>query len=83
MRTNMHGVKRYFLAVWVGFTSVCILTTVASATVNESTLDAGLAVGAALLAGVGALIGFVHGATVMHAKQLDEQDAEQQLDTQE
>lgn len=82
MRTNAQGTKRYFLAVWVGFTSVCILVTVASATVNESTLDAGLAICSALLAGVGAVVGFVHGATAMHAKQLDARDAEQ-LDTQE
>ena len=77
MRTNAQGVKRYFLAVWVVFASVCVLTTVASASVNESTLDAGLAVGSALLAGVGAVIGFVHGVTALHAKQLDAQDAEQ------
>lgn len=71
MRTKAQGVKRYFTAVWTFYLAVVILLAVANASVSEGTLDIGVAIGAAVLAVVGGVIGFIHGATAMHTKQLE------------
>lgn len=74
MPSKTHDVKRYFIGIWSAFALWTGVVVTVLALTNEPTPDWVTSVLLVLHGVAGAVIGFMHGATAMYAKQLDEDD---------
>ena len=75
MRTRTQSTNRYFAAVWSVWLLVLGACVVAIASASEPISNWTLVTTLALMSVCAGGVGFFHGVTVMHAKQLDVQDA--------